>query len=63
MKYSELHRILKAQGCYLTGMQRHGHPEWYSPITGIKFITSNHTSQEVKAGTLKAIAKQSGIKL
>lgn len=63
MKYNELHRILKENGCYLTKKQRAGHPEWFSPITGRKFTTSNHGSQEVKAGTLKSIIKDSGIKI
>lgn len=33
MKYNELHRILIRYGCYETGKQRAGHPEWYSPRT------------------------------
>lgn len=36
MKYSELHRLLQKAGCYQTGEQRVGHPEWYSPKTGKK---------------------------
>lgn len=63
MKYNELHRILSKSGCYETGKQRAGHPEWYSPITKRKFITSNHLSAEVKLGTLKSIARDSGIKI
>ncbi len=47
MKYNELHKLLKKVGCYQTGKQRAGHPEWYSPKTKRKFTTSNHGKQEV----------------
>jgi predicted RNA binding protein YcfA (HicA-like mRNA interferase family) len=46
----------------MTGKQRGGHPEWFSPITGKKFTTSNHEAQEVKIGTLKSILRDAGIK-
>lgn len=62
MKYNELHRILSKAGCYQTGRQRAGHPEWYSPITGRKFTTSNHLSEDVKPGTLGSIIRDSGVK-
>ena len=59
MKYSELERLLTGAGCYpVTGGD---HPIWYSPITGKRFKTGHHKSQEVKKGTLKAILKVSGI--
>ena len=61
MKYSELHRKLKKVGCYPTGKQVSGHPEWYSPITKRFFITSNHEKEEVATGTLKNIKKSAGI--
>ncbi|MBQ6197804.1 MAG: type II toxin-antitoxin system HicA family toxin [Bacteroidales bacterium] len=62
MKYSELHRILRDTGCFIV---RNGgsHPIWKSPITGLLFETGYHESQEVRKGTLKKIAKRSGIKL
>jgi Predicted periplasmic or secreted lipoprotein len=62
MKYSELERKLKAQGCSL---YRNGkrHPIWISPITGALFEMSYHSSEEVKMGTLKSIIKVSGIKI
>ncbi|WP_302994156.1 type II toxin-antitoxin system HicA family toxin [Parabacteroides goldsteinii] len=63
MKYNELHRILNKHGCYETNRQRAGHPEWFSPITGRKFTTSNHLSAEVKPGTLKSIIRDSGVKI
>lgn len=61
MKYNELHRKLKKAGCYPTGEQIAGHPEWYSPITGKKFPTSNHGTREVPKGTLRSIEKDAGI--
>ncbi len=61
MRYNELHKILRKHGCYETGRQMAGHPQWYSPITDAKFITSNHQAQEVATGTLKSILKAAGI--
>ena len=61
MKYNELHKQLRKIGCYELHQQRNGHPLWYSPITGKKFTTSNHLSQEVKPGTLKSIKRDSGL--
>lgn len=61
MRYNELHKLLSQAGCYLTGKQRAGHPEWYSPITGRKFTTSNHGTREVASGTLKSIKRDAGI--
>lgn len=61
MKYSELERLLKKAKCYSTGRQQRGHPIWYSPKTGKEFRMSNHGSEEVATGTLKAIKKAAGI--
>ena len=63
MKYNELIRILKKAGCEPTGKQMGGHPLWKSPKTGMVFKLSNHASQEVATGTLKAVLKAAGIKL
>ena len=63
MKYSELEKKIKKAGCYDTGRQMSVHPLWYSPITGFNFKMSNHKSEEIAKGTLKAISKQSGVKL
>lgn len=60
MKYSEIHRKLKKAGCYEIGTNRH--PWWYSPITGKKFQTSHHESEEAASGTLRQIEKLSGVK-
>jgi len=61
MKYSELERKLKKEGCYWI---RDGkkHPWWFSPITGKEFQTGHHKSEEVKIGTLKQISEDSGVK-
>lgn len=61
MKYSELHRKLRKAGCYPTGKTQAGHPEWFSPTTGIYFTTSHHESKEVATGTLRNIYKLAGI--
>ncbi len=61
MKYKELEKKLKAAGCYPVGKQMSGHPLWYSPITDKMFKMSNHGSEEVATGTLKAILKMAGV--
>lgn len=61
MKYSELEKLLKKNGCELLKKQMGGHPLWFSPITGKRFRTSNHKSEEVPIGTLSSIKKDAGI--
>ena len=62
MKTTELLKKLLGAGCTL---MRHGanHDIWYSPITGKRFPVPRHTSKEVASGTLKDIAKKSGIEM
>lgn len=60
MKYSELEKKLRKTGCYPIG--NNDHPIWYSPITGKRFQTGHHKSEEVKKGTLEKILKMAGIK-
>ena len=62
MKYKELERKLKKEGCYDTGELINGHPKWFSPISGKTFKMSHHGSEEVATGTLNAILKDAGIK-
>lgn len=61
MRYNELEKILKRNGCYPLEEQMGGHPLWYSPKTGKRFKTSNHKSEEIPKGTLAAIKKDAGI--
>lgn len=61
MKYNELERLVKKVGCYDTQKQQRGHPLWYSPKTGKTFQMSNHGTEEVATGTLKAIKRAAGI--
>lgn len=64
MKYSELHRILRKNGCYeIPGETIAGHPAWYSPITGKKFATGHHRTHDVSETVLKNIRKCSGVKI
>ena len=58
MKYNELDKKLRAAGCYpLKSNRKVDHPVWFSPITGKRFVTGHHGSQEVRIGTLKASQK------
>jgi mRNA interferase HicA len=62
MRYSELEKRLKKEGCYFF-KEGSNHSIWFSPITGKKFSLSYHKNEEVRSGTLKSIIKDSGIKL
>lgn len=62
MKYNELHRLLRKNGCYEAGKELFGHPAWYSPKTGKYFATSHHGKADVKPGTLKKILRDAGLK-
>ena len=61
MKYFELKKILRKNGCnkYSEGSN---HEIWFSSKTNNKFPIGRHTTEDVPKGTLKAILKQSGIK-
>lgn len=61
MKYNELERKIKKAGCYPTGVDRNGHPLWFSPKTGKEFKFSHHGKEEVAKGTLHAIWKAAGL--
>ena len=60
MKYSELKKLLKQNGCK---MIREGanHEQWYSPKTGKKFSVGRHNTEDVKVGTLKSIMRDAGL--
>jgi predicted RNA binding protein YcfA (HicA-like mRNA interferase family) len=62
MKYSELRRLLKKQGCVLV-RQGANHEIWYSSKTGRRFPIARHDAAEVYIKTLKDIVLQSGISL
>lgn len=61
MKYSELKKLLKKNGCYLEHEGK-SHEIWYSPKTKNSFSVGRHNSQDVPSGTYRAILKQAGIK-
>ena len=60
MKYSELEKILRKNGCYPV-MEGHRHRMWYSPKTGARFTVGRHKTEDVRPGTLKSILKAAGI--
>lgn len=60
MKFSELKKLLKKNGCYPV-RQGANHEQWYSPKTGKTFSLGRHDSQEVKSGTLNSIKKDAGL--
>lgn len=62
MKTTELRKKLLDSGCTLV---RYGanHDIWYSLITQRRFPIPRHTAKEVASGTLKDIAKKSGVAL
>jgi len=60
MKYSELKKILRKNGCYKTN-EGSNHEEWFSPITKEHFPVGRHGSKDVPNGTYNAILRQSGI--
>lgn len=62
MKYNELEKRIKKNGCYDTGEQQAGHPLWYCPKTDMYFQMSNHGKEEVAKGTLNAILRAAGLK-
>lgn len=62
VKYSEIERKLKKAGCYWVSDGKK-HPIWHSPITGNEFPLNYHKAEEAKFGTMKSIAKDSGVKL
>jgi mRNA interferase HicA len=60
MKYSELKRILRKNGCSFDHSGGN-HEIWYSPMTGKKFPVGRHDSQEVAPSTFAQIKRQAGI--
>jgi predicted RNA binding protein YcfA (HicA-like mRNA interferase family) len=61
VKWSELIKLLKQNGCYKEN-EGANHEIWFSPKTNATFPVGRHKSEEVPQGTLNAILKQSGIK-
>lgn len=60
MKYSELKKLLKKNGCCFEHDGKR-HEIWYSSKTGNHFSVGRHNSQDVPPGTYKAILRQAGI--
>lgn len=61
MKYSELKKLLKKNGCrFLKDGTRHD--IWINEKTGRKFTVPRHQSHEVAESTLNSILKSAGLK-
>jgi len=61
MKYSELKKLLRKNGCYKNS-EGANHEIWYSPKTKKTFPVGRHNTEDVPKGTFNAILSQSGIK-
>lgn len=61
MKYSELKKLLKENGCCLL-MEGKRHEIWKSKITGEEFPVGRHNTEDVPKGTLSSILKSAGLK-
>lgn len=60
MRYNELKKLLKKNGCTLSS-QGKKHEIWYSPKTGKYFSVGRHNHEEVATGTLKSIKSDAGL--
>jgi predicted RNA binding protein YcfA (HicA-like mRNA interferase family) len=61
MKYSELKKMLKQNGCYKES-EGSRHENWYSPKSDKIFQVGRHNTQDVKKGTLNRILSDAGLK-
>lgn len=61
MKYSELYRELRENGCCVHHEGKR-HTMWYSPITGETFPVGRHKDEDVPIGTLNSIRTAAGLK-
>lgn len=61
MRYGEIKRMLKKNGCYKVSEGKE-HERWFSPITGKKFSVSRHNGEEAKTGTYQSILRDAGLK-
>lgn len=63
MNYREVAKELTAKGCKMVRQGKGSHMFWYSPLTDQRFPIQNHGGKDIPRGTLKAIEKQSGVRL
>jgi predicted RNA binding protein YcfA (HicA-like mRNA interferase family) len=61
MKFSELKKILRDNGCYKHS-EGARHENWFSPITNRMFQVGRHNTEDVKKGLLSRILKDAGLK-
>ncbi|MCL2044367.1 MAG: type II toxin-antitoxin system HicA family toxin [Treponema sp.] len=62
MKYSELKRFLRNQGCYCYG-EGSRYEKWMNPaVKGAITVIGRHDKEEIKTGTLNGILEDLNIK-
>ena len=61
MKYSELKKKLKKNGCRFDH-EGANHEMWYSPITGLYFPVGRHNTEDCPKGTLNSILNDACLK-
>ncbi|MCL2086424.1 MAG: type II toxin-antitoxin system HicA family toxin [Oscillospiraceae bacterium] len=61
MKYSELKKLLKKNGCCKIS-EGSKHENWVGASRGRVFQVGRHDTEDVKKGTLNRILKDAGIK-
>ena len=61
MKYSELKRFLKKNGCWFDH-EGGGHEIWYSSKSDQYFSVGRHNKEDCPKGTLNSILKDAGLK-
>ncbi|WP_419942307.1 type II toxin-antitoxin system HicA family toxin [Candidatus Palauibacter sp.] len=62
MRYRELARLLRRQGCHeIPRTSRGSHRKWCNPETGQRAVIPDWGSKDLKKGTVRAILKQLGL--
>jgi len=60
LKYGELKKILRKNGCKIV-KEGANHEMWYSKTTSKIFPVARHNSKEVPTGTYNSIMRDAGI--
>ncbi|WP_440614727.1 type II toxin-antitoxin system HicA family toxin [Bacillus subtilis] len=63
MRYREVAKTLRKQGCEVIRQNGTSHVIWYRPLTNRNFPVPNHPSRDIPKPFLRELSKQSGVKL